>query len=363
MNDVRVFFRAAAGTLRKDLTIWRRDRPILAVGIVAPLGLLLIMALFFGAGGRPDSAPVVLVPEGQGPVAERLAETFASIRSQVSPWWRILPSDPGLFAKEQVPGMAVIPADFDRSLSLEFYLHNWNSDLDQNYRYRLAYTLAALEAGFPENRGIRVARRETLSHDVTWAAYMAGTTLAYAAMLAAILFGGVAAARETERGTARFVGSTPANPWALALGRTLAAAAGASVSALAAWAFAALVWKVRASGPASSLVAVLFLEAVAFAGLGVFLGGLVRRQHLLMLPTGLIALPLWFLSGGIGPVALFPQALQTLARWLPTTYAFRAVSELVLFGSTADFGLTLAVLAGTALVTLGLAGVVTARPS
>ncbi|MDI6895492.1 MAG: ABC transporter permease [Bacillota bacterium] len=360
---MHAFLRSAAGTLRKDLTIWRRDRPVLAVGVIAPLGLLLIMALFFGAGGRPDAAPVVLVSEGQGPVAARLAETFRSIRSQVSPWWKLLPPNPRLFASEEVPGMAVIPADFDQSLTLKFYLHNWNSDLDQNYRYRLAYTLGTLEAGFPENRGIRVVRRETLSRDVTWAAYMAGTTLAYAAMLAAILFGGVAAARETERGTARFVGSTPASPWALALGRTLAAAAGASISALVAWAFAALLWKVRVSGPASSLVAVLFLEALAFAGLGVFLGGLLRRQHLLMLPTGLIALPLWFLSGGIGPVALFPQTLQTLARWLPTTYAFGTVSQLVLFGSAGDFGLTLAVLAGTAIVTFGLAGVVTARPS
>lgn len=355
------FLQALGGTFRKDLIIWRRDRPVLAVGVAAPLVLLFIMALFFGGGGQPDATPVVLLAEGQGPVTQRLAETFGRIRSQVSPWWKLLPPDPALFAREEVPGMAVIPADFDYSLTLVFYLHNWNSDMDQNYRYRLAYTLKTFEEGFPANRGIRVARRETLARDVTWTGYMAGGVLAYAAMVAGILYGGVAATREAERGTARLLTLSPASPWAVSLGKAMAAAVGALASALVAWALGRMLWGVRVAGPAGWLVGVLALQALTFSGLGVLLGNLVRRQHLLMLPTGLIALPLWFLSGGIGPVALFPETLNVVARWLPTTYAFGAVNDLVLLGSTARLGTAVVAMAATATLTLALAGAASVR--
>lgn len=358
---MREELRALLGTMRKELATWRRDRPVLAVGVLAPVVMLVIMSLFFGAGGHGDALPVVLIQEERSPGADRLAELFGTLRSQVSPWWKLLPADSAIFHRQEVPAMVVLPAGFDDRGEVLIYLHNFNSDMDQNLRYRLAFTLMAYENSFPQNHGVQVQRIERMNRDVTWVEYMAAGILAYAPMLAGILYGAVAASREFDRNTARVLALAPRHRWGVGLGKALAAAVGASVAAGVAVAAVVFFWGLRVAGSPPLLAAVLLLQSLAFAGVGVALGAVVRRQHLLMLPAGLIAIPLWFLSGGIGPVALFPIPLQAVARWLPTTYAFHAVSLIVLAGGRIGIGADLAVLGAAAAIGLGTGAVVLAR--
>ncbi len=364
---------ALLATGRTDLQVLSRDRPVLAVGILVPLALVAIMTLFFGAAGQPDAAPLALVRSDGHPLAVDLEETFANVRSQLSPWWKLLPDPPDAawraWEDGRIPAVVEIPADFSHRLqttgsaSIIAWLNNYNSDLDQNYRYRLGHTLLVYEAAFPDNRGVRVDNLDALPRDVPWTTYMAGGILAYAAMAAGLVYGGIASVRDIERGTLRVIALSPASRAMVGLGRALGATAATmgpvTVAGLAAWA----VWGVRPDRMAVglALTGILALLALAFASLGVALGAAVRRQRLLMLPVGLVALPLWFLSGGIGPVGLLPAWMQAVATWLPTTYAFRATLRLLLAARTDGLAGDLLVLSVTALLGLVAAALATAR--
>jgi ABC-type multidrug transport system permease subunit len=97
-------------------------------------------------------------------------------------------------------------------------------------------------------------------------------------------------------------------------------------------------------------VAALF--ALASAGLGAFLGALIRRfQPVIALGVN-VSLYLFFLSGGIAVVAFLPQWVQTVAHFTPTYYGVHALQMAIFYQSTDRLGRDVAVLIVTAAITV-----------
>jgi ABC-2 type transport system permease protein len=74
-----------------------------------------------------------------------------------------------------------------------------------------------------------------------------------------------------------------------------------------------------------SLVVVLALGALAFAGMGFGLAALVRSAEGASPVVNVIVLPMTFLSGGFGPRQQLPDALQVVADVLPLRYFIDAL--------------------------------------
>jgi ABC-type multidrug transport system permease subunit len=66
------------------------------------------------------------------------------------------------------------------------------------------------------------------------------------------------------------------------------------------------------------------------------------------------ALYLFFLSGGVGVLAFEPVWLQNLAAFIPLTYGTHALQMAVFYSSADLLGRDIAVLAGSAVLTLAL---------
>jgi ABC-type polysaccharide/polyol phosphate export permease len=103
-----------------------------------------------------------------------------------------------------------------------------------------------------------------------------------------------------------------------------------------------------------SVLLILGLVALFSAGLGVALGALLQRIQSVGSAAIIIALYLFFLTGGTAVLAFDPTWLQTIATYLPLYYGRHALEMALFYQSSDQLGRDVAVLAGSALLTVGL---------
>jgi ABC-type polysaccharide/polyol phosphate export permease len=103
-----------------------------------------------------------------------------------------------------------------------------------------------------------------------------------------------------------------------------------------------------------SVLLILGLVTLFSAGLGVALGALLQRIQSVGSAAIVIALYLFFLTGGTAVLAFDPTWLQTIATYVPLYYGRHALEMALFYQSSDQLGRDVAVLAGSALLTVGL---------
>ena len=179
-------------------------------------------------------------------------------------------------------------------------------------------------------------------------------SIALAVIAAALVSLGIATAYERSYGVLKRLGGSPAGTSALVAAKTLGVVVVEAVQVVLLVAIAAglLGWS-AGLGANGALVAVgLVLGTVAFAGLGLLLAGTLRAEATLAVANLLFVLALAL--GGIAvPLDRLPDALAVVAAVLPPAALVRVLS--VGLGAAGDAGVSLAILAGWAVVLAALA--------
>lgn len=138
---------------------------------------------------------------------------------------------------------------------------------------------------------------------------------------------------EMNAGTLEQVHLSPLPPWALSLGRLAAAAIEAvGVTALVAAGLIVVLgirftYRLDALAPAA-------LTLVDVAGFGLLLGALAVRVNSIGAVLHVLQSVVMFLNGAFIPVSVFPDWLQLLARFLPTTLGVEVGRKILLQGGT-----------------------------
>jgi ABC-2 type transport system permease protein len=104
------------------------------------------------------------------------------------------------------------------------------------------------------------------------------------------------------------------------------------------------------------LIVLLILGLVALfsAGLGVALGALLQRIQPVSSAAIVMALYLFFLTGGTAVLAFDPAWLQTIATFVPLYYGRHALEMAIFYQSSDQLGRDVTVLALSALLAVGL---------
>jgi ABC-2 type transport system permease protein len=103
-----------------------------------------------------------------------------------------------------------------------------------------------------------------------------------------------------------------------------------------------------------TVLLIIALVALFSAGLGVALGALLQRIQSVGSAAIIIALYLFFLTGGTAVLAFDPAWLQTVATFVPLYYGRHALEMALFYQSSDQLGRDVIVLAGSALLTVGL---------
>jgi len=150
--------------------------------------------------------------------------------------------------------------------------------------------------------------------------YLVAGLLGYA--VANTAFGGltIQLVIRREYGILKRIRATPLPAW-LYLGCVLASNLIVYVlQALLMLVLALMLYDADAPEAPLSLLVVLTVGAVAFAGLGFGLTGVIRSADAVAAVVNVVVLPMSFLSGAFGSTEGYPAALQTVSDVLPLTY-------------------------------------------
>ena len=356
--------RGAWALVRKDIAIWARQPPAIAATLMPPILFLIVILVASAAVGRN---PVALVVLDHGPQAQRLTSILQS--SDAFRVQTVSAEDAqSLLDNLQVAAVITIPADFDARYDagqpdpVTIRINNLNLDFTNDLRRSLPAAITHFYLQQSQSP-IDMAVQETdlRSQDVSILQFLLVPNLVFLLTVAGVVNCGLATAREFEDVTIKELLLAPISRPTLIIGKLLAGWLTTLLVAGVVLLLGAVTGLLRPTGWFALLaLGEVAVFALAMAGLGAALGALVQR----FIPTIAIgvnlSIYLFFLSGGISVVAFLPGWVQAIAHFTPSYYGVHALQMAIFYHSTEQLGRDIAVLLGTAVVTV-LLGVVALR--
>ncbi len=354
-------------TVKKDLTVYRRQVKTIATSLVMPATYLLVALLGSVAVGRN---PVALVVEDHGAVATQVAR--AIVNADVFRVSRVdAPTAQSLYDTLEVGAILTIPPGFSQAVGSHqsapvlVQANNLNLDFMNDVRRSIPDAITAyygsLGPGSPLN--ITVDQRNLRPRDVELFQYEVVPLVTLLVVVCGLIASSSSTAREFETLSIKEIMLAPTRRVPIVLGKVVASwVATCSMGLILLAAGYALGWT-RPEGPfvLTTLLAVALVALFASTA-GIALGCVLRRVQSASVLSTTGSVWLFFLAGGLGIIQFEPIILRQIAAFDPLTYGTHMLQMAIFYSSFESIGRDVAVLAGTTLVLFVLC-VYAMRPS
>lgn len=353
------FVRAVWTIARKDLRVWLRHPSNVAITVLPAFALLFIDALSAGAVGR---SPVALVNLDHGSKGQQMAQVIRQ-----ADLFRVSDATPeqaqALYNDLDVVAILTIPATFTRDVDahapvhIEVQINNLNTDFTNDIRRAVP---DAITQFYQQQAGTSPIQVTTQEHDlrredIQIFQYSAMPLLVLLLVVSGLVSSSLAAAGEWETRTIKELLLSPASRSAIITGKVLTGFLTTMALGVVILGVGDLLGWVQPKGVYwLNVLLIIALVALFSAGLGVALGALLQRIQPVSSAAIVIALYLFFLTGGTAVLAFDPAWLQTLATFVPLFYGRHTLEMALFYQSSDQLGRDVAVLAGSALLTVGL---------
>ena len=344
---------------KKDLRVWLRHPSNVAITMLPALALLFVDALAAGAVGR---SPVALVTLDQGAKGQQMMQIIRQ-----ADLFRVSDATPeeaqALYHNLDVVAILTIPSNFTKEVEahqpahITVQINNLNSDFTNDIRRAVpdAITQFYQQQGSKSPIQVALSEQNLRRQDIQLFQYSAMPLIVLLLVVSGLVSSSLAAAGEWETRTIKELLLSPASRAAIITGKVLTGfvtttALGALVLAVG----SLLGWVQPVGVYWLPVLLIIALVALFSAGVGVALGALVQRIQSVGSVAIVIALYLFFLTGGTAVLAFDPQWLQTIATFVPLYYGRHALEMAIFYQSSDQLGRDVVVLAGSALLALGL---------
>jgi len=374
------FWRRLWSLTRKEFRQLLRDRSNLLIGIGLPIVLILIFG--YGLSLDVNDADVVVVMEDSSPPAYEIQAAlehspFISTRTvrslqegrrimntQRADALLLIPSD---FARRLAAGNAQLQAllqgsDPSRALAVQAYVEGAVATWMQKRQAR--GEVLGSQAG-SQTQGANVVVVDRLwfnaANDSTW--YLVPGLIVLIMTLIGTFLTALVMAREWERGTLEALFVTPVRPVEILIAKIIPYF-GVGLLGLALCLLAArLLFDVPIHGSMLALLVGSMLYMFVALGIGLLISAFTKNQFLASQIAILASfLPAMMLSGFVFDLRNVPAAVNIIGHLLPATYFMELVKSLFLAGNYWPLIIKdCAILAGYAVVLLGLARILTRK--
>ena len=356
---LRAFLRAVWTICQKDLRVWLRQPANVAITVLPALALLFIDALSAGAVGR---SPVALVTLDQGARGQQMAQVIHQ-----ADLFRVSDATPAqaqaLYKNLDVVAILTIPANFTQAVEthapihIEVQVNNLNADFTNDIRRAVpdAITRFYQQQGSASPIVMTLQEQDLRNRDIQLFQYSAMPLLVLLLVVSGLVSSSLSAAGEWETRTIKELLLSPASSGAIITGKVLTGfVTTMALGVLVLGAGDLLGWVQPEGVYWLNVLLIMALVALFSAGLGVALGALLQQIQPVSSAAIVLALYLFFLTGGTAVLAFDPGWLQTIATFVPLYYGRHALEMAIFYRSSDQLGPDVAVLAGSALVTISL---------
>jgi ABC-2 type transport system permease protein len=356
---LRAFVRAVWTICKKDLRVWLRHPSNVAITLLPALALLFVDALSAGAVGR---SPVALVTLDQGTKGQQMAHIIRQ-----ADLFRVSDATPAqaqaLFKNLDVVAILTIPADFTQAVDahasahIEVQINNLNTDFTNDIHRAVpdAITQFYQQQGGTSPLKVTLREQNLRGQDIQLFQYSAMPLIVLLLVVSGLVSSSLAAAGEWETRTIKELLLSPASSGAIICGNVLTGFVTTTALGLLVLGVGDLLGWVQPAGVYwLPVLLVIALVALFSAGVGVALGALLQRIQSVGSAAIVIALYLFFLTGGTAVLAFDPAWLQTVATFVPLYYGKHALEMAIFYQSSDQLGRDATVLAGSALLAVGL---------
>ena len=359
MKMLQAFVRAVLTICKKDVRVWLRQPSNVAITVLPALALLFVDALSAGAVGR---SPVALVTLDQGARGQQMAQIIHQ-----ADLFRVSDATPAqaqaLFNNLDVVAILTIPSNFTQAVDahapahIAVQINNLNSDFTNDIRRAVPDAITQFYQQQGDKRPLKVTLQEQnlRRQDIQLFQYSAMPLLLLLLVVSGLVSSSLAAAGEWETRTIKELLLSPASNGAIILGKVLTGFVTTMALGVLVLGVGDVLGWVQPEGIYwLPVLLILGLVALFSAGLGVALGALLQRIQPVSSAAIVIALYLFFLTGGTAVLAFDPAWLQTIATFVPLYYGRHALEMAIFYQSSDQLGRDVAVLFGSALLAVGL---------
>ena len=353
------FVRAVWAIAKKDLRIWLRQPANVAITVLPALALLFIDALSAGAVGR---SPVALVNLDHGVRGQQMAQVI-----QQAHLFRVSDATPAeaqqLYKNLDVVAIVTIPANFTHAVDahepthIDVQVNNLNTDFTNDIRRAVPDTITQFyqQQGGASPFLVTLREQDLRRQDIQLFQYSAMPLLVLLLVVSGVVSSSLAAAGEWETRTIKELLLSPTTNATIITGKVLTGFVTTTALGVLVLGVGDLLGWVQPAGVYwLTVLLIVALVALFSAGLGVALGALLQRIQPVSSAAIVLALYLFFLTGGTAVLAFDPGWLQTIATFVPLYYGRHALEMAIFYHSSDQLGRDVAVLAGSAVLTVGL---------
>jgi ABC-2 type transport system permease protein len=363
MGVVRVL-RHSVWICWKDLLEFSRSKMRVVMLVLMPLFMMVMVGFIFPTGSTIKDQPVALANQDLAVNNVSMGSTFVSQLNAVNAETGMLKLSNAtgfddiktLIQDGKVSGGIIVPSNFtadivagkqgtitimtdqsnpQTSMMIETVLTEVidqlgtqlaAANLNQTYNISLAEAPAVLNPYNVQQTGI-------VPGNPNYFEFVAPGIMAMVVMMSLMTGLPHAISYEKDMGTLDGMLVAPTSRWAIILGKVMAQTTRGLIQGFIILLLSVVLFGVAIHGSILLVVLLIFLTVFGFVGLGILITSFADKEETATMVMMTLMFPMMFLSGVFFPIQQMPGFMQTLANFLPLTYAASAMRKVMVLGA------------------------------
>jgi ABC-2 type transport system permease protein len=361
---VRRVLRHSAWICWKDLLEFSRSKLRVAMLIIMPLFMMMMVGFIFPTGNSVSHQPVALANQDVMVNGTSLGSSFVTQLEAVNNQTGVMDLRDAtgfddiktMIQEGKVSGGIIVPPTFTSDLLsgrqgnitimtdqsnpqmssmiqsvLTRIIEQMGSqlaehNLNQTYNISLEQAPAVLKPYSVQLKGI-------VPGNPNYFEFVAPGIMAMVVMMSLMTGLPHAISYEKDMGTLDGMLAAQTSRWAIILGKVLAQTTRGLVQGFIILLMSVLLFGVVIHGSILLVVLLILLTVFSFVGLGILITSFADKEETATMVMMTLMFPMMFLSGVFFPIQQMPSFMQTLANFLPLTYAASAMRKVMVLGA------------------------------
>lgn len=383
--DVAKIFKDSFHVMSKDMLEFRRNRMQLAALFIMPLLFLVMFGFIFPSGATQTHMPMGIVNLDQGQGSNEFIAQLETLNKNASfmdfKTYSSVEEAKSQINQGKIYGAFIIPAGFSdniingKSADFTVYIDNSNPQSSMQIQQVLASTVSGMNDMKAEANVIKMSSatnqpvnpqamifpyvlniETTIPGQTNYFNFLAPGLMIMVVMMTVMTGIPEAISKEKEMGTFDGMLSAPISQVSIIIGKTMALCTRGFIQCVIILAIAILLFGVTIQGSLLLAFLLLLLGIFSFIGVGILAISMSGDQASGTMIVNLLMFPMMFLGGVFYPIQQMPGFMQTIAQFIPITYAADAMRKIILLNAgIGDILFQIVILIAFGIVTMAIA--------